>query len=188
MQEQVARTLPNQTLFWIFLKIGIAAFGDTGPVLALLERDFIEKRAILTHTDITEALTYTKLLPGSTVVQIVAYLGYTLGGWGTSALITVAFVLPAALAMLLLAAGYVAVTGLLHVQPAITGLTAAVVGMMIATMYRLGKKNITGGVGIAIAVVAFAAGAFLTINAALIVVAAGLLGISLFSQAKGGGK
>ncbi len=188
MQEQVARTLPNQTLFWIFLKIGIAAFGDTGPVLALLEREFIEKRAILTHADITEALTYTKLLPGSTVVQIVAYLGYTLGGWGTSALITVAFVLPAALAMLLLAAGYVAVTALPHVQPAITGLTAAVVGILIATMYRLGKKNITGGVGIAIAVVAFAAAAFLTINAALIVVAAGLLGIPLFSQAKGGGK
>jgi len=29
---------------------------------------------------VTEALTYTKLLPGSTVVQVVAYLGYKLSG------------------------------------------------------------------------------------------------------------
>ncbi len=188
MQEQIVRALPKQSLFWLFLRIGAAAFGDTGPVLALLEREFIEKRHVLSHEDITEALTYTKLLPGSTVVQIVAYLGYTLGGWGASAIATIAFVLPAALAMLLLAAGYVAVTALPHVQPAITGLTAAVVGMLIATLYRLGKKNITGPVGIGIAAVAFAVGAFLNINAALIVIAAGLIGIPLFSTAKGGGK
>jgi len=188
VQEQIVHSLPKQSLFWIFLRIGGAAFGDTGPVLALLERVFIEKRAVLTHEDITEALTYTKLLPGSTVVQIVAYLGYKLGGWDASALATIAFVFPAALAMLLLAAGYVAVTALPHVQPAITGLTAAVVGMLIATMYRLGKKNISGPVGIVIAIVAFAVGAFLDINAALIVIAAGLIGIPVFSKAQGGTK
>lgn len=80
MQSPMVRTLPIQSLFWIFLRIGAAAFGDTGPVLVLLEREFIEKRAVLTPEDITEALTYTKILPGSTVVQIVAYLGYKLGG------------------------------------------------------------------------------------------------------------
>jgi len=188
MQSPMVQSLSKQSLFWIFLRIGAAAFGDTGPVLVLLEREFIEKRAVLTPEDITEALTYTKLLPGSTVVQIVAYLGYKLGGWGGSALAAIAFVLPAALAMLILAAGYVAVTALPHVQPAITGLTAAVVGMLIATMYRLGKKNISSPVGIVIALAAFVTGAFLNVNAALIVIAAGLVGIPLFSKAKGGGK
>lgn len=183
MHEHMIRAFPKHSSFWIFLKIGAAAFGDTGPVLVLLEREFIEKRQILTHEDITEALTYTKLLPGSTVVQIVAYLGYKLGGWGVSALATIAFILPAALAMLLLAAGYVAVTALPHVTPAITGLTAAVVGMLIATMYRLGRKNISSPIGIGIAIVAFTVGAFLNINAALIIVAAGLIGIPLFSKA-----
>ncbi len=90
--------------------------------------------------------------------------------------------------MLLLAAGYVAVTALPHVQPAITGLTAAVVGMLVATMYRLGKKNISSWVGIVIALAAFVTGAFLNVNAALIVIAAGLIGIPLFSKANGGGK
>jgi chromate transport protein ChrA len=61
------------------------------------------------------------------------------------------------------------------------GLTAAVVGILLATTYRLGQSNIkeplTGG----IALVAFAVGAFLEVSAALIVLAAGLLGIILLS-------
>src|SRR5712692_10503586 len=68
-------------LAWVFLKIGATAIGDTGPVLAIIERDLVEGRRVLTRADVTEALTYTKLLPGSTVVQIVAYLSYRLGGW-----------------------------------------------------------------------------------------------------------
>jgi chromate transport protein ChrA len=61
------------------------------------------------------------------------------------------------------------------------GLTAGVVGILLATTYRLGKPNIkeplTGG----IALVAFAVGACVGISAALIVVAAGLLGVLLLS-------
>jgi chromate transport protein ChrA len=56
----------------------------------MIERELIDRRGVLTREDVTEALTYTKLLPGSTVVQIVAYLAYRLGGWGGSALATVA--------------------------------------------------------------------------------------------------
>jgi chromate transporter len=156
--------------------------GDTGPVLALIERELIDRRGVLTRADVTEALTYTKLLPGSTVVQIVAYLAYRLGGWGGSALATVAYLLPATLLMLLLATGYVAATVLPALRPAVHGLTAAVVGILLATTYRLGKRNIflarplTG----AIALVAFGAGAFLGINAALLVVAGGLVGMLAF--------
>jgi chromate transporter len=139
-------------------------------------------------------LTYTKLLPGSTVVQVIAYLGYKLGGWPGSALATAAFVLPSALAMLVLAALYVAVTGLPAIGPAVNGLTAAVVGVLLATTYRLGKANIKEPLTLGIAVAACVSGVFLGVNAALIVVAAGLLGIPLFSttpagraQAKEGG-
>src|SRR6266705_5238765 len=68
--------------------------------------------------DVTEALIYTKLLPGSTGPQVVAYLGYKLGGWSGSAVATAAFVFPAALMMLVLAAAYAAVTTLPALQPA----------------------------------------------------------------------
>lgn len=177
------KIVPVLTLAGVFLRIGAVAFGGLGATLALVERELVDRRRLLTAADITEALTYTKLLPGSTGVQVVSYLGYRLGGWPGSALATAAFVLPSALVMLVLAALYVAAAVLPALGPAINGLTAAVVGILLATTYRLGKANIKAPLTMGLAVAAFMVGAFLGVNAALIVVAAGLLGILLLSTA-----
>lgn len=173
--------LPLLTLGQIFLRIGTTAFGGLGTTLALVERELVTKRQWLTAADVTEALTYTKLLPGSTGPQVVSYLGYKLGGWSGSAVATTAFVFPSALIMLVLAAAYVSVTTVPAMRPAINGLTAAVVGILLATTYRLGKANIPDRITLGIALASIVAGAVLGISAAVIVVAAGLLGVGLYA-------
>jgi len=173
--------VPALTLGWIFLYIGATAFGGLGATLALIERELVTKRGMLTPADVTEALTYTKLLPGSTGPQAISYLGYKLGGWSGSALATTAFMFPSALLMVLLASAYVATTALPAIGPTVNGLTAGVVGILLATTYRLGKPNIKDRLTWGIALVAFAVGAFVGISAALIVVAAGLLGMIVLS-------
>ena len=169
------------TLGQIFLCIGATAFGGLGAALALVERELVTKRQWLTTADVTEALTYTKLLPGSTVVQVVSYLGYKLGGWSGSAVATSAFVFPSAVMMLVLAAVYVTATTVPAMRPAINGLTAAVVGILLATTYRLGKANIPDRITMGIALASIVAGAVLGISAAVIVVSAGLLGVGLYA-------
>jgi len=178
-----SRPLPVVTLAWVFLKIGTLAIGDTGPVLAMIDHDLVKGYRVLTPAEVTEALTYTKLLPGSTVVQIVAYLAYKIGGWPGSALATAAYLLPSALAMVFLAIGYVAVTSLAVLRPALGGLTAAAVGILLATAYRFGKRNIDlqEPVTVGLALLTFVAGTFFGINAALLVVIAGLVGILVFT-------
>jgi len=178
---QPSHRVPALTLGWIFLRIGATAYGGLGTTLALIERALVTQRGVLTPAEVTEALTYTKLLPGSTGPQAVAYLGYKLGGWSGSALTTAAFLFPSALLMVLLAAAYGATTALPAMGPTVNGLTAGVVGLLLATTYRLGKPNIKEPLTWGIALVAFAVGAFLGISAALIVVAAGLLGVILLS-------
>jgi chromate transporter len=173
--------VPALTIGWIFLHIGATAFGGLGATLALIERELVTKRGMLTPADVTEALTYTKLLPGSTGTQAIAYLGYKLGGWLGSAVAMAAFIFPSALLMVLLAGAYVATTALPAIGPTVSGLTAGVVGLLLATTYRLGKPNIREPITWGIALLAFAIGAFVGISAALIVVAAGLLGMILLS-------
>jgi chromate transporter len=173
--------VPALTLGWIFLYIGATAYGGLGTTLALIERELVTKRGMLMPADVTEALTYTKLLPGSTGPQAIAYLGYKLGGWSGSAVAMAAFIFPSALLMVLLAGAYVATTALPAIGPTVNGLTAGVVGILLATTYRLGKPNIKEPLTWGIALVAFAVGAFLGISVALIVVAAGLLGMILLS-------
>jgi chromate transporter len=157
------------------------AFGGLGAALALVERELVTKRQWLTAAEVTEALTYTKLLPGSTVVQVVAYLGYTLRGWSGSAVATAAFIFPSAMMMLGLAAAYGSATAVPAMRPAINGLTAAVVGILLATTYRLGKTNIPDRITLGIALASIVAGIALGVSAALIVVAAGLAGVGLYA-------
>jgi chromate transporter len=86
--------------------------------------------------------------------------------------------------MVLLAAAYGATTALPAVGPMVNGLTAVVVGLLLATAYRLGKLTLKDPLTWGIALAAFAVGAFLAISAALILVAAGLLGTLLLSNRK----
>ena len=170
-------------LWWQFIKIGVAAFGGLGVNLNLIERYLVKDRSVLTAQDVTESLTYTKFLPGSTGVQVVGYLGYRLGGWSGAALATGGFLLPAFLLMLALSIAYEEFTVLFadRATPALRCLTAAVAGILVATIYRLAKptiRTLTGGV---VTVAACAVGIVLRINPAWIVLIAGMLGI-LWSQ------
>lgn len=177
-------TLSLGTLAWVFFRIGATAFGETE--LALIERELVERRRVLTHQDLTDALTYTKALPGSTVVQIVAYLAYRIAGWSGSAVATIVYLAPSALAMMALAAGYIAVSGLPLVRPAAAGLTAAAVGLLLATAWRLGKRSIAPGqpLSFALALGAVLAGGIFGVSAALLVAVAGLVGIVAYTASE----
>ncbi len=164
------------------LMIGFQGFGGLGAVLTLINREVVERRRWLGEADVTEALTYTKFLPGSTVVEVVAYLGWKLHGLSGAVGASAAFLLPAFLMMLGLAAGYRSLKALLGVSAALSGLTAAVVGLLVMTTWTLGRKNITGTSGVIVALVALTASVYYKVNPALLVVAAGLLGI--FAEAR----
>jgi chromate transporter len=180
-------------LCWEFIRIGVAAFGGLGVTLRLIERYLVKDRAFLTAQTVTESLTYTKFLPGSTGVQVVGYLGYRLGGWPGAALATIAFLLPAFMLMLVLAILYEEITVLLAdaATPALRGLTAAVAGILVATIYRLAKPAITTPTGAVVAVAACGLGIVLRTNPAWIVLVAGILGIlmpQIFAQAQSAAK
>jgi chromate transporter len=181
---EIQPSLSMGTLAWLFFRIGATAFGETE--LVVIERELVDRRGVLTHQDLTDALTYTKSLPGSTVVQIVAYLAYRLGGWTGSAVATLAYLVPSTVAMMALAAGYIAVSGLPLLRPAADGLTAAAVGLLLATAWRLGKRSITRRepLSIVLALAAIVAGGMFGISAALLVIAAGLIGIVAYTTSE----
>ncbi len=160
-----------------FLRLGAQGFGGLGAVLSLILDDVVKRRRWLDEADITEALTYTKLLPGSTAVQVVAYIGWKLRGLSGAFVATVAFLLPSVLMMLCLAAGYRFVAPLSGVPAALQGLTAAVVGLLAVTTVTLGRKNIVDITGVVLAAGSLWASVHYGFNPALVVIVAGLLGV-----------
>jgi chromate transporter len=164
-------------LAWALFRIGAVAFGGLGSSLALIERELVGRRRALAKEDITEALTYTKLLPGSTAVQVVAYLGWRLGGWPGSAVATASFLLPSAAIMLALGYGYSHLADLGAVAPARRGVLAAVVGLLLLTLHRLAAPALSTLGARALALGAFLVVGLLGVSAVLAVVAAGSLGV-----------
>lgn len=160
-----------------FLKLGAQGFGGQGALLVLLIRELVERRAWLSETDITEAFTYTKLLPGSTVVQVVAFLGWKLRGTSGVAAATIAFLLPSFFLMLAFAASYRYIAPLSGVAAALQGLTAAAVGLVVFAAWTLARKNIAGPAGVVVAVVVCVASVRFGINPAMLVIAAGGVGV-----------
>jgi chromate transporter len=163
-------------LGWTFLRIGAAAFGGLGATLALIESELVQRQRVISREQLTEALTYTKFLPGSTVVQVVAYLGWRIGGWRGSAVATVAFLGPAMTMMLGLTYGYAGLS-MVAVGPALRGLLAAVVGLLIVATYRIARPILTTPLAFGLALAAFLVGLALRLNPAWIVVAAGIVGL-----------
>ena len=160
-----------------FLRIGAVAFGGLGATLALIEDELVRKRGVTSKQELTEALTYTKLLPGSTVVQVVAYLGWRLGGWTGSAVATASFLLPSAAVMVALSYGYSLVTRAPAAGSGLRGLLATVAGLLLVTTYRLGRDILTTPLPLILAAAAFGAALFLHLGAAWVVLAAGLVGM-----------
>ncbi len=167
---------------WTFLRIGVVAFGGLGGTLALIEGELVTRRQVSSREELTEALTYTKLLPGSTVMQIVAYLGWRLGGWPGSVLATIGFILPSVVLMIFFAWGYAHVAHLPGVASARRGVLAVVVALLLVTLYRLARPVLTTPLTGALALAAFILVAGLHVGSILTVVAAGVLGIALMRR------
>lgn len=159
------------------LCIGAVAFGGLGATLALLQRELVERRAWLRASDLSEALAYTKPLPGSTVVQVVTVAGWRLAGWPGAAVATAMFLLPAFAMMTAAAALLFALPDAAWVRGALTGLQVAVVGLLAMAMWQLARSEAGSLPLLIVLVAAFAAG--LWVNAAVIVAAAGAIGVAL---------
>jgi chromate transporter len=161
----------------IFFVIGAAAFGGLGATVRLIQRELVEKRGWLKSADIGEAMAYTKVLPGSTGVQIVTFLGWRLLRWPGALAATVAYLFPSLAMMTAAAAGFAALPDTAWTRGAVDGVLVAVIGLLAMAIWRLARSEAGTPLLTTVLVAATVAGFF--VNAAFIVVAAGSLGLVL---------
>ncbi len=184
MEESTPRKPSLSGLGWELLRLGALAFGGLGATLALLQRGLVDRRAWLRQSDISEALAFTKTLPGSTGIQVVAYLGWRLRGWPGALVAAGAFIAPATVLMIVVAAGSLALPEGAWVQGALTGIQVAVVGLLAGAMWRLARSE-AGSLPLVAALLAGGVLGFF-VHAVFVVVGAGLIGV-LVERKRGDG-
>lgn len=158
---------PNQPrsradLFWSFTWLALQGFGG---VLAVVQRELVEKKRWITREQFVEDWAVAQILPGPNVVNLSLMIGGRYFGL-SGALAALAGMLAAPLVIvLLLAALYGQVAELPAAQGALRGMGAVAAGLITATGIKLIAaldKNAMGmAVCIALAVITFVAIALL---------------------------
>ena len=120
----------------VWAKIGILSFGGPAAQIALMHREIVSERGWLTDRQFSDALSFCMLLPGPEAMQLATYSGWRLHGLRGGLLAGGLFILPGALVMLALAAGYVYFGTMGWIESLFIGLKA---GISIIVLQALGK-------------------------------------------------
>jgi chromate transporter len=171
------RTVSLPALGLALLRLGAFAFGGMGATLGLLRSDLGGRRGWITDADVAEALAITQTLPGSTGVQVVAFLGWKLAGWPGALIAPFSFVLVPAVMMVLASAAVAALPDIGPVRGALLGVQIAVVGILAANMLKLARSTAKGRILMLVLAGGLLLGAL--VSAAVAVIAMGTLGALL---------
>jgi chromate transporter len=169
-------------LFLVFLRIGATGFGGVMALIGLLQEHFVERWKVITREEFAEGLAIGQLLPGPVAVDVGIYIGYRLKGWLGALAASVGLVLPAFVLMLGLTPIYLYSGQMPQFQRFFegffSGVRPAVVALILAAAWRMGRKSMTGAGPIVIAAIVLAA-MLVGANPFLLVLLAGTLGILL---------
>jgi chromate transporter len=134
-----------------FLKLGTFGFGGPIALVGFMQRDLVERRKWVAKTDYAEGLALAQLAPGPLAAQLAIYLGWVRSGVLGATLVSLAFILPSFLMVLVLSGLYVRYGGLSWMQGAFYGIGASVIGVIARSAWKLvratvGKDRLLAGI------------------------------------------
>ncbi len=121
-------------LFWAFNRMALQGFGG---VLAVAQRELVERLGWLTRDQFVEMLSIGQVLPGPNIVNLALMIGDRFFGWrGAAAALAGMLAVPLVL-VLALAVGYNELERYPLVSGALRGMGAVAAGLVIATGLKL---------------------------------------------------
>lgn len=136
MDEQEPRQRPA-SLTDLFLSLTSIALQGFGGVLAIVQREMVEKRKWLTAEEFVEDWAVAQIMPGPNVVNLSLMIGDRWFGWRGALVAVAAMLALPLLVVLLLALAYAHWGSDPHVASALRGMGAVAAGLITATGLKL---------------------------------------------------
>jgi chromate transport protein ChrA len=122
-----------------FLKLGTTGFGGGVAVIAQIRRLVVHERRWMTEEEFLDAVSLAQSLPGANAANAATYVGLRLGGFRGAVASVSSFIFPSFLMMIGLTIAHSYLYKFPDAQRIFQGFNAAVVGLIAATVARLGK-------------------------------------------------
>ncbi len=160
----------------MWAKIGCLSFGGPAGQIALMHREVIDERKLISEAEFLNALNFCMLLPGPEAMQLATYVGWKMHGWRGGLWAGLLFVLPGAVVMFALSLLYLTFGDVPLIQSLFWGVKAAVLVIVLEALLRVARRALKGWTDVAVALLAFVALYCFNIPFPLVIIAALLFG------------
>ena len=124
----------------VFLKLGTLAFGGPAAHIAMMEDEFVRRRAWLSRAEFLDLLAAANLIPGPSSTELAIFVGLRRAGIPGLMVAGCCFILPAAAIVSAIAAVYVRYGHLPQVMGVLNGVKPVIVAIIAQALWGLGKS------------------------------------------------
>lgn len=136
---------------FVFLKLGLTAFGGPAAHIGMFHDEFVRRRQWLTDQHFLDLLGATNLIPGPNSTEMSMHIGYLRAGYPGLLVGGACFILPAALIVLVIAWLYVEYGATPAAEWLLYGIKPVVIAIILQAVWSLGRKamktRLLGAVG-----------------------------------------
>ena len=167
----------------VWSKIGLLSFGGPAGQIALMQDEVVTRRGWIAPDSFDRGLAFAMMLPGPEAQQLATWLGWRLHGiWG-GVLAGLAFVVPGAALMILLAWIAAAHGDVPLIAALFAGVQPVVIALVLAAMRKIAGRALSSPLHWGLAAAAFVAIYALGVPFPFVVAGAALAGLALPSTA-----
>ncbi|MCR5106581.1 MAG: chromate transporter [Lachnospiraceae bacterium] len=175
----------KKDLFITFAKIGLFTFGGGYAMIPLIQKEVVDNKKWVSDKDILDVVAIAESTPGPIAVNAATFIGKKVAGPAGALMATIGVVLPSF--VIIVAISFVLETfqHLRIVQYAFRGIRAGVLALILKALFTLLKQCKKDVFSIALMSLTFAASVFLDINAIILIICCGVMGIIVTSYRRG---
>lgn len=175
-------------LFFSFVKIGLFTIGGGMAMIPVIERVVVDEKKWLTEDEMIDCIAMSQAIPGIIAVSCGSYVGRKLYGFKGALAASLGVIMPSYLIIIGIVYLLGAVEENRYVAGALIGIKAAVVGSILITVIKMGKRTLKDALTWILAAAGFVMVACFRLNAVwavLLGITAGLIAVFVFRR---GGK
>lgn len=175
----------NKDLYLIALNLGLTGFGGLAIVNRIKE-EYVTKRKIISEQKFLHALSLAQILPGSTIINLIAFFNYLSAGLIGALIGTAIYILPTFLITTLFSVIYFRYPHEQSINKIVLSLNILLISLLIKTLFSLGRsvfirEKSVDHRSIIIASICFYLYIFYGLSAVWVFLISGLLGIFLYT-------
>ena len=156
-------------LFIVFLKLGTFTIGGGIAMLPLLQNSMINEKKWFTEEEFVDIIAVCQGLPGIVAVNMATYVGFKKKGLLGSLVATLGVLIPSFIIILIIAGSLNAIGDSKIVGGAMAGLRAAALGLVLVSVFQLGKTVFKDKLTVVIALISFVMITIFRINTAYVI-------------------